>query len=144
MIFLDRNEESNVQFHAVKRTLDRIKAKVMPPPPNTIENIPVVFQNPEVMELFGRTKQKKNTEKNQFYRTTFVSALFAYTIFASQRVIDIINTFDESKRRFAMDGTFNVVPRLFKQLLIIYFCTPLKQVSFFVSFFKKTIQLSAF
>lgn len=55
---------------------------------------------------------------------------FGYSVFASQRIIDMIEqNYTEEQRKYAMDATFLVVPLLFFQLLIIYFETPTKQVT---------------
>lgn len=124
-----RNEQVGLQYHRVERTMRRIRQTTMPAPPKKIEQIPELFQNPTVNNLYGRTKQKLNTEKNQFYRTTRICEEFAYSLFASQRIIDLIQDFPIEKRRFMMDATFKIVPKIFSQLLVIYFETPSKQVN---------------
>lgn len=98
------------------------------------------FEKPNVMMLYGQTKHMTNTDKNQFYRTTFTSDAFSYCVFASERIIDMIKTRYErtDERRYLMDATFKVVPRLFTQLLVIHFETPTKHVTYFafIDFFK--------
>lgn len=135
-IFKDKiteNENSTIQYHRIERTLRRITSKTMPTAPKTIDQIESTFANDHVAKLYGQTSHKTNTEKNQFYRTTHVNDEFGYSIFASQRCIDLIEAnYPVNERRYNMDATFKVVPRLFYQLLIIYFETPTKQVQFFL------------
>lgn len=116
-------------FHKVERTMRRIKQSTMPAPPKKVEDIHACFDNEAVNEMYGRTKQKTNTEKNQFYRTTHICGEFAYSLFASERIIDLIQTYAVDKRRFMMDATFKIVPKMYSQLLVIYFETPSKQVN---------------
>ena len=128
---IEENEDSTIQYHRVERTLRRIASKTMPAAPKTIDEIEKAFGNEHVNRLYGQTKHQTDTEKNQFYRTTHVTDEFGYTIFASQRCIDLIEfNYPASERRYCMDATFKVVPRLFYQLFIIYVETPTKQVKF--------------
>lgn len=129
---ITENEDSTVQYHRVERTLRRIASKTMPPAPKTIEQIGSTFENEHVNRLYGQTLHKTDDEKNQFYRTTHVEDEFAYSVFASQRCIDLIEShYEVHERKYCIDATFKVVPLLFYQLLIIYFETPTKQVKFF-------------
>lgn len=101
----------------------------MPPSPNDIEGIEEAFANENVQQMYGQTMHTDNVDKNQFYRTTYKCDNFGYSVFASQRIIDLISSnFAIGQRKYLMDATFCVVPLLFMQLLIIYFETPTKQV----------------
>lgn len=139
-----KNEDSTIQYHRVERTLRRIASKTMPPAPKTIDQIGSTFANEHVNRLYGQTSHKSDTEKNQFYRTTHVSDEFAYSVFASQRCIELIEAhYPVNERRYTMDATFKIVPRLFYQLLIIYFETPTKQVQFsFLNITKLILMIS--
>lgn len=106
----------------------RIKQSQLPAPPKKVEEIHPLFENEAVNQVYGKTMQKNDLEKSQFYRTTFTSSDFSYSLFASQRIIDLIENFPVEKRRFMMDATFKIVPKIYSQLLVIYFETPLKQV----------------
>lgn len=81
-----------------------------------------------IIRLYGQTKHLQNPELNTFYRTTYECENFAYTVFASQRMINLIARYAIDDRKFMMDATFKVVPHLFQQLSVIYFATPTKQV----------------
>lgn len=123
-----RDDNLDVMYHTVERTMRRIKQSTMPAPPKKVEDIHACFDNETVNEKYARTKQKTNTEKNQFYRTTHICEEFAYT-FAWERIIDLIKTYAVDKRRFMIDATFKIVPKMYSQLLVIYFETPSKQVN---------------
>lgn len=102
----------------------------MPSPPKTIADIDAAFANENVNRLYGQTLHKSNVDKNQFYRTTYVCDEFAYSVFASQRIIDMIaSNYSIEERKYMMDATFKVTPQLFYQLLTIHFETPNKQVN---------------
>lgn len=109
----------------------RYKKATMPSAPKKFEDIDAAFQNEAVNNVYGRTQQTSDTEKNQFYRTTFVSEDFSYSLFASQRIIDLIQEYPIEKRRYMMDATFKIVPKMYSQLLVIYFETPTKHVCVF-------------
>lgn len=103
----------------------------MPPSPKDVSEIEKVFADETVNRLYGQTMHDTDTEKNTFYRTTHIDKELAYSVFASQRIIDLITAnYNVAQRKYLMDGTFSVVPLLFMQLLIIYFQTPTKQVGF--------------
>lgn len=124
------NENSTIQFHRVERTLRRIAGKTLPAAPKTIDQIGIAFENEHVNQLYGFTSHR--SAPTQFYRTTYVSDDFSYSVFASQRCIDLIKAhYTVMERKYTMDATFDVTPRLFYQLLIIYFETPSKQVEHF-------------
>lgn len=73
----------------------------------------------ETREMFGQTLDKQH----KLYFGSVVKALFAFHVFVSFSVIDMIKkhiTKDKlEKRRYLIDGTFKVVPKKFNQLLII-------------------------
>lgn len=102
----------------------------MPPSPKDIQEIEGVFADETVNRVYGKTMHTDgDSVKNKFYRTTFTSDAFGYSVFASQRIIDLIKTnYAVANRKYLMDATFSVVPLLFMQLLIIHFETPTKQV----------------
>lgn len=130
ILLLLRNQSSTLRFKTVERTLRRIQSSTLPPSPKDIEEIEEAFENETVKRLYGQTMHTENVEKNTFYRTTYKCAEFGYSVFASQRIIDLIAAnFAEDKRKYLMDATFSIVPLLFMQLLIIYFETPTKQVN---------------
>lgn len=129
-----KHDASAIQYHRIERTLRRIASKTLPAAPKTIEEIGKTFENSHVNRLYGQSLYEG--ENKQFYRTTHVSDAFAYSVFASQRSIDLIKDhYPENERKYCLDATFKVSPRLFYQLLIIYFETPSKQVLIHFTFF---------
>lgn len=65
---------------------------------------------------FGKTL----TNKQRFYFHTEIGVDFAHQIYASMGTIEFIRkNIKVGSRKYLVDGTFRVVPRLFKQLLVI-------------------------
>lgn len=79
----NRHDNNDLQYHTVERTMRRTKQTNLPAPPKKVEDIAASFENPIVNQVYGMTENKTNTEKNQFYRTTFVCDDFSYSLFAS-------------------------------------------------------------
>lgn len=78
------------------------------------------FRNEDIFNEYGRSRYIPNAP---FFRHVFdASDDFAYCIFASQAIMDLITTNISVKdRKYLIDGTFNVVPKgEFNQLLIIH------------------------
>lgn len=73
----------------------------------------------DIRKDFGRTLDKRH----KLYFGSVVKSLFAFHVFVSFTVIELIKTHitkdKMQKRRYLIDGTFKVVPKKFKQLLII-------------------------
>lgn len=76
------------------------------------------MNDPKLLKDFGRTLDKTN----KLYFGSVVKKAFTFHVFASMCIIKLIEsciTKEKLKRKFLIDGTFRVVPRLYYQLLII-------------------------
>lgn len=75
-----------------------------------------LLENPENMEKYGMTL----TKKNPFYISSIVNKKLAFFVFASLSTIEFIKKHIEVGKRFYLtDGTFQIAPRKFCQVLII-------------------------
>lgn len=93
----------------------------MPPPPKTFAEIVAAYENAKIMETYGSTIQFGDVPSTPFYRKLYSERQFAYCVFASQGIIDHMNTLPSERRDFFMDGTFRVVPYgAFNQLLVVH------------------------
>lgn len=74
------------------------------------------MKKPEIAQAFGLSMNKAQP----FYIDSFVGKTFAFHIFASMEVINMIKEkIPSGQRKFMLDGTFKIVPKQFAQLLII-------------------------
>lgn len=68
------------------------------------------------MEKYGHTFDGDS----KFYFGTEIQKDFAFTVFASEFVINFVkNNITPRRRRYLMDGTFDSLPKGYYQLLII-------------------------
>lgn len=105
-----------MKFKSVEATINRSKAKQHPALPKTLQEVKDLFDMESTIESFGKTL----TNRNQFYFETKVADNFAHQIYASMATIEFIeNNIGEGSRNYLMDGTFKIVPKPFKQALII-------------------------
>lgn len=78
-----------------------------------------MFANPEIMEEYGYTMNKRE----RFYVGSVIRTVFAFHVFASFSTIKFIKKhIAPEKRNYLLDGTFKIVPspsKLFSQLLLI-------------------------
>lgn len=78
-----------------------------------------MLDSKEIRAEFGGTLDKRH----KLYFGSVVKALFAFHVFVSFSVIDMIREHVSKeqfqKRRYLIDGTFKIVPRKFNQLLVI-------------------------
>lgn len=110
------NSESQLDYEKIKRQLFRIKNGNYPPIPKTVEDISTAFEVEEVRTMFGYTLDGTHS----LYIGTSIEQRFAFSVFASKKIISLIEEFIPPKeRRYLIDGTFKVVPRMFYQLIVI-------------------------
>lgn len=97
-------------------TLNRIKNKKHPPIPRSLKKIRDVLNSKAILSKYGNTLDKKR----KFYAGTVVAEAYTFTVFVSFKTVDMIERYIKPvKRRYLMDGTFKIRPKLFYQLLII-------------------------
>lgn len=106
----------------MERHLYRLRRGAMPASPRNATDISNSFAMEDVMKEYGMTKTIGEEESTPFYRTCFNSPSFSYCVFASQRIIDSIQShLPPNQRDYYLDGTFKVVPfGEFNQLVIIH------------------------
>lgn len=111
--------ESKLKLKHVERHLYRLRDPEYPERPATHEKVREKFNEPEIVERFGRTMNMFE----KFYAGSIVETLFAFHVWASFATINIIKShITPDKRNYLLDGTFKVIPstsKLFSQLLII-------------------------
>lgn len=100
----------------MKRQLFRIKNLKYPKLPKNIKDIQLAFGHEDIMKDFGYTLDKTNL----LYVGTVFKKSYAFVVFVSQKVINIIgDAIPPEKRRLLIDGTFSMVPRQFQQLIVV-------------------------
>lgn len=100
----------------MNRQLTRIKTEPRPKLPINNMKIFELFQRPDIIEKYGYTLDGSN----RLYIDTVIKEQYSFCIFASFAVLNIVRSnIKPEHRRYLIDGTFNVVPRSFYQLLII-------------------------
>lgn len=105
---------TNLQFNKVKRTLERNKTNQYSNVPRTILELQKEFEKPDVLNKYGFSYEGDA----KFYIGTVVLPNHAFTVFASQFVIDFVQK-NIASRKYVMDGTFGSIPKQFYQLLTI-------------------------
>lgn len=108
--------QPSLDYQKTKRQLFRIKNKKFPPIPKTIEAMHEALEKPEVSKHFRLTLDKNN----DLYVGSVLKKNHSFIVFASHRIIEISKEFIPlQSRKYLIDGTFKVVPRVFYQLLVI-------------------------
>ncbi|XP_062141719.1 uncharacterized protein LOC133849565 [Drosophila sulfurigaster albostrigata] len=112
-------EEIEISYDTVKRTLQRKRQPFLPKSPITPEDVRDAFNDENIMNRFGMTK---GNFPKVFFKKLYASSSFAYCVFASDKVITLMQAnIEEQNRHFLIDATFKVCPfGDFKQLLLIY------------------------
>lgn len=110
-----------VDLSRMSRTCYRYKSCEYPPSPRTAEDVKNAFEVDDIMRRFGMSSVQENEAPTAFYRGTHVCDDFAYTVFASQGIIDLIEkNIAVDRRKYLMDATFKICPLgEFKQFLVI-------------------------
>lgn len=111
--------KTRLKYNNLERKLNRLKNKKHPPIPRTLERTRDVFSVKKNRFKYGNNLD----ESKKLYIATIIDPTnpkCAFMIFASFNVIQIIEKYIErGQRRYLLDGTFKVTPKLFYQLLII-------------------------
>lgn len=106
----------------MERNLRRYKNKKYPKTPKTVKDLVFAYQDSDIAQKFGRNLRK--TE--QFYIDTVeLGPDIAFTLFASHQVLNLAKEhipFEEQiiMMDARMDGTFDITPLGYYQLLVIY------------------------
>lgn len=100
-----------------------------------MDEIKQAFSNPDILQAFGYAFGSEGT-KEIFFDAAIQENDFSYCIFSSKKMIELINTrIQPKKRHILLDATFKTCPLgPFTQLLIIYIRVD-HQVSAFLSIF---------
>lgn len=107
---------TNLKYMSVKKTLERHKTVQYSNVPRTIQALHDAFKDPEVYDKYGISFERDA----RFYIGTSVLPNHAFSVFASQFVIDFVKeNIDPALRKYLMDATFGSLPRQFYQLLTI-------------------------
>lgn len=107
---------SNLNYDKIRPTLNIIKNNKHPKLPKSFEETRKILNTTSNVKKYGYSK----IESSRLYIDTIVEEKFAFMVFASYVVIDKIKQYIEPKERFYLvDGTFKIVPRLWKQLIVI-------------------------
>lgn len=117
---MKRHQNADIDYNKIKRTLQRDKRGILPKNPTTVEDIIAAFDDPAVLETYGRSADKN--EPFKFYDGVIRTNKYSFCVFSSKKTIDIMNEhIPINVREIFMDATFGIVPvGPFKQLLIIY------------------------
>lgn len=97
----------------------RKRQPYIPKNPTIPADLEDAYGKQDVMLMFGMTKADPSKE---FFKTVFQCDTFSYCVFASEKVITLMDChLPKAERHFLVDATFKVCPfGAFKQLLIIY------------------------
>lgn len=110
------DRDVQLDYDKIKRQLLRIKNQANQTVPKTIQEIQTAFEQKDVQAIFGSTLDGKN----KLYFSTLIEDDFSFIVFASEKVMSLIKKFIPiENRRYLIDGTFKVVPRIFYQLIVI-------------------------
>lgn len=102
----------------MERNLRRYKNKKYPKTPKTVKDLVFAYQDSDITQKFGRNLRK--TE--EFYIDTFeLGPDTAFTLFASHQVLNLAKEHIPFEDQIIMmDGTFDITPLGYYQLLVIY------------------------
>lgn len=102
------------------RGLTKKYAKRFPESPKNVDEIIEYFAHSSIASTTGQTLRGENERTTSFFKHAYQCDDFSYCVFASDDVIEIINTIQPDKRMLFCDGTFHIVPHgAFSQLLIL-------------------------
>lgn len=100
----------------MEKKLNRSKNKKHPSIPRTLERTRDVLNAKKNLSKYGNTLDGSK----KFYIDSIIDTTGAFIIFASFNIIEMIEkNIERGHRRYLLDGTFKVTPKLFYQLLII-------------------------
>lgn len=100
----------------MKRNLRRILNADAPKFVKSAEEVAAAFENSNTMEKYGYNL--RHTEV--FYIATVINSSNSFSLFGSHEVIKMIEQYIPENRNYLLDGTFDVAPAGYYQLLVIY------------------------
>lgn len=87
-----------------------------PKKPKSFQELKDKFNQPEIREKYGKTRDRKD----DLYIDTIVTTRYSFCVFASPKTIQVVRQNQlPYPRRFLIDGTFKISPKSFYQLLTI-------------------------
>lgn len=110
-----------IKFATIEKTLTNLKREKYDSSPSSIEEIQKAFDNPDILNDLGRSKDREN---GILYKYAHEEKNFSYCVLQSPKSIQLIldNLKLPNERFFLIDGTFQITPMssVFKQVLIIH------------------------
>lgn len=107
---------SKLVYRKIKQRLIRKKNKKYPKRPKNHEEARKILKSPEIAKEFGFTLDNNS----EFYADTVITPDHSFHVFKSHTTVKFIEEHIPPKQRnYLLDGTFSVVPKQFRQLLII-------------------------
>lgn len=130
-----------MDYEKHRRTLQRDKNRGIPNSPLNCAEVHQVFENENVMEVYGRSLHADGDQPNILLKHVNDDENVAYCLFASDKIINKIKAnIAVDRRHLLMDATFKVCPfGSFKQLLIIYIGYMDKVTEFCIIYFAYNI-----
>lgn len=100
----------------MKRNLRRILNSRFPQNPKSPADVAAAFENEDVFNAYGYNLRQTEI----FHITTINEKESSFTLFGSKGIMDMIEEFIPKNRKYLLDGTFDVTPIGYYQLLVIY------------------------
>lgn len=100
----------------MRQQLRNIKNENLPERPKTVKGIREMFQDENILKQYGYTLDNQR----RLYFDTILGKSHSFSIFGSTAAIEFVKEhIPPGTRNYLLDGTFNIVPRCFYQLLTI-------------------------
>lgn len=102
------------------RTLTKKYAAKFPESPKNVQEIIEYFKHPSIVSTTAQTLRKSGEPSTPFYKHAYECTDFSICLFASDDVLNIIETISVDRRMYFADGTFRIVPYgEFSQILLL-------------------------
>lgn len=110
------DSDIDLEYDKMKRQLFRMKNAKYPKIPKNISDIENALNDATIRKNFAHTYNSDH----ELYAGTVQKKEYSFVVFVSRKVINSIEkSIPSSDRNYLIDGTFRIVPRQFKQLLVI-------------------------
>lgn len=104
-------------YRRVSRQLYRIRDKKYPKRPSTDEELKSALEDNGIFEQYGKTLDHL---RPVYAGSVIEKDEYAFHVFASFGIVDLVKAnIPPDQRRYLVDGTFKIIPRQFRQLLIL-------------------------
>lgn len=113
---------TGLAYKKASKSMYSARKRALPITPKNVAEIDEVFEQADVMTMYGMTDRTDDAQKTRFFKGTIGEKNHSACVFASDDIVrSILETSESHERLLYSDATFYITPKgIFTQVLILF------------------------